>query len=560
MDGKKWPFGLVVGALLTAQWAWAQYVPLEIAGPGGAVEGNYSGLTQPTINAQGEVAFTGFLSIPGSGTAYAVFRDDGLPGSPAVPLYLNVAPSAASCTALIADPGARDDRCINYGIGTYAVVSDTSAVAFDTVSPAGFTVTDIVSGDGGAPPRVLLQEATSFTFPTFSNEELLRGDFLASGVAAAWFNQDSACQGVSLGLGDGSQLTNPQIGVPTTDATPFDEVLDSCNPPPLAGSSGTWDPNLFFPTLSAALSPDGAWAAFNAEGRLFDGTARLIDGIFLASTGGTRTLELLYEGDVFLAENTPAVNASGSVAFLELNGLDYALRVVERSNPGVATTIAEIIDITSTNHRFRAWAINAAGTVAFTRDVTGGQGLFVYDPGSGAVTPVIQAGDAYDGGTVSALSFSKRGLNDAGELVVRARVVFPGTTAQDYVLKFASATDGDGDGVPDATDVCPAEAGMAPSGCLPHGSDYAPADWVVNLSELLRTIQFYNTGEYSCDPQGEDGYAPGAGDRTCAPHASDYNPQDWTINLSELLRVIQFYNSGGYHPDPTTEDGFAPGP
>ena len=66
-------------------------------------------------------------------------------------------------------------------------------------------------------------------------------------------------------------------------------------------------------------------------------------------------------------------------------------------------------------------------------------------------------------------------------------------------------------------------------------------------------------GEYSCGEGTEDGYAPGIGDRTCAPHASDYNPQDWKINLSELLRAIQFYNSGGYNPDPTTEDGFAPG-
>jgi hypothetical protein len=31
------------------------------------------------------------------------------------------------------------------------------------------------------------------------------------------------------------------------------------------------------------------------------------------------------------------------------------------------------------------------------------------------------------------------------------------------------------------------------------------------------------------------------------PHASDYKPQDWRINLSELLRVIQFFNSAGYH-------------
>ncbi len=120
--------------------------------------------------------------------------------------------------------------------------------------------------------------------------------------------------------------------------------------------------------------------------------------------------------------------------------------------------------------------------------------------------------------------------------------------------------DVDGDGVADEADLCPMQSGLAPSGCPCHSCDYSPADWSIGLSELLRAIQFYNVGEYSCDPEGEDGYAPGAGDRTCTPHASDYNPQDWSLNLSELLRAIQFYNSGGYHPSTTGEDGFAPGP
>lgn len=66
------------------------------------------------------------------------------------------------------------------------------------------------------------------------------------------------------------------------------------------------------------------------------------------------------------------------------------------------------------------------------------------------------------------------------------------------------------------------------------------------------------------DPISDEGYLPGPGDdHTCTPHASDYSPQDWTIDLSELLRVIQFYNMGGYYvcPDaePATEDGYCPG-
>lgn len=85
---------------------------------------------------------------------------------------------------------------------------------------------------------------------------------------------------------------------------------------------------------------------------------------------------------------------------------------------------------------------------------------------------------------------------------------------------------------------------------------------VISLSELLRVIQFYNSGGYHCDASGEDGYNPGRGDRTsCSHHSSDYNPPDWEIILSELLRVIQFYNSGGYYYCPLegAEDAFCPG-
>ncbi len=102
-------------------------------------------------------------------------------------------------------------------------------------------------------------------------------------------------------------------------------------------------------------------------------------------------------------------------------------------------------------------------------------------------------------------------------------------------------------------------AALPPYEFPPHSVDYGPADWSINLSELLRSIQFYNSDGYSCDPQGEDGYTPGTGDYSCVPHDSDYNLQDWSINLSELLRTIQFYNSGGYHPDAASEDGYGPG-
>ncbi|HPO16478.1 MAG TPA: proprotein convertase P-domain-containing protein [Candidatus Hydrogenedentes bacterium] len=90
-----------------------------------------------------------------------------------------------------------------------------------------------------------------------------------------------------------------------------------------------------------------------------------------------------------------------------------------------------------------------------------------------------------------------------------------------------------------------------------HSGDI-DGDTIIDLSELLRIIQFYNSTGYHCDPASEDGYGPGLGAQNCTPHSSDYTPQDWRIGLSELLRFIQLYNSGGYIPCDTSEDGFCP--
>ena len=102
-------------------------------------------------------------------------------------------------------------------------------------------------------------------------------------------------------------------------------------------------------------------------------------------------------------------------------------------------------------------------------------------------------------------------------------------------------------------------------GAGPFHSADPNGDNLIALPELLRVIQFYNLGGLSCaaDPSDtEDGYLPGVGeDTSCAAHSSDYAPLNWQINLNELLRLIQFYNTPGYHscPDDGTEDGFCPG-
>ena len=106
----------------------------------------------------------------------------------------------------------------------------------------------------------------------------------------------------------------------------------------------------------------------------------------------------------------------------------------------------------------------------------------------------------------------------------------------------------------------PEEDCWPPLECGAHTAD-RNVDLVIDLDELLRVIQFYNSLGYHCECPTEDNYAPGPGDESCEPHDADYwDGPDWVVSLDELLRIIQIYNSLGYHQDFTSEDGYAPGP
>lgn len=90
-----------------------------------------------------------------------------------------------------------------------------------------------------------------------------------------------------------------------------------------------------------------------------------------------------------------------------------------------------------------------------------------------------------------------------------------------------------------------------------HDTD-VNASKTISLTELLRAIQFHNSGTFSCRDGTEDGFSPGTGRQDCPAYDADYKPLNWKMELAELLRLIQFYNSGGYREDPAGEDGFAP--
>ena len=87
-------------------------------------------------------------------------------------------------------------------------------------------------------------------------------------------------------------------------------------------------------------------------------------------------------------------------------------------------------------------------------------------------------------------------------------------------------------------------------------------DFLLTLSELLRLIQLYNAGRYYCAASAgasEDGYqvAAPASEPDCVPHSADRDGGK-AVSLSELLRSVQFFNLGGYFycGDQSPEDGF----
>jgi hypothetical protein len=90
-----------------------------------------------------------------------------------------------------------------------------------------------------------------------------------------------------------------------------------------------------------------------------------------------------------------------------------------------------------------------------------------------------------------------------------------------------------------------------------HAADF-DGDDVVSEEELLAVVALFEAGEYHCDALVTGGYAPGPGNRDCHPHTADYSPADWRIDLGEMLRVVQLYNAGGFKNCAEGEDGYCP--
>lgn len=221
--------------------------------------------------------------------------------------------------------------------------------------------------------------------------------------------------------------------------------------------------------------------------------------------------------------------------------------VTERYTPGAPFELALTIDVTSSEQ------LNAIGVAV---SLPAGWSFDGYV--SGAPEPQVSPSI----GETGVLEFAWFPLPDTFPVSFTIRIDVPeGTTATQSISSEAYVL------LDETGEITVTQDTVVPN---VNDGEFHTADQdlsgAISLSELLRLIQFYNSGGFHCadfPDDTEDGYQPGIlGNKACAFHDSDYNTQDWNITLTELLRAIQFYNSLGLYscPENETEDGFCPGP
>lgn len=137
-------------------------------------------------------------------------------------------------------------------------------------------------------------------------------------------------------------------------------------------------------------------------------------------------------------------------------------------------------------------------------------------------------------------AYTSAALNSApGECMVEGDPVVEGEGVIEGVMEGEGNADGEGlvDGEGEAV-----MEGEGEGESIIHSADQN-GDHAISLGELLGVIQLYNANEFHCELTV---YQPGPGTIGCDAHASDYAPADWSISLSELLRSIQLFTAGGY--------------
>jgi hypothetical protein len=269
----------------------------------------------------------------------------------------------------------------------------------------------------------------------------------------------------------------------------------------------------------AVVSPNRSGATFSANANG--------DIAMLYSEGDSE------ESSIFLRLSEDAGLTFGDATPLPLEPVPGLQRVAPKLTPGPNHWLATWNEIESPNCR------RAIGAMAFGDTLPEGE-----IDGEPVDTPaqLLQAFKDSDTDGDGALSLSE------------IQSLLSGFSESDYLLLDSNA-----DGSLNVAELLAAAEGKF----ILHSGD-TNGDGALSLNELLRVVQLYNAGGYSClDNPGdsEDGYAPGTGKGTTCVlfHAADYiGGPDGVISLSELLRIIQFFASSGYTycPEQATEDGF----
>ncbi len=101
--------------------------------------------------------------------------------------------------------------------------------------------------------------------------------------------------------------------------------------------------------------------------------------------------------------------------------------------------------------------------------------------------------------------------------------------------------------------------GLSPQRHRGHGEEGAEDASRFSEDEVRSSgFSLAEVGTGTSPPRSAGSLVPVPG-KACTCHSSDYAPRDWAISFTELLRVIQFYNAGAYHRCDYGEDGFCPG-
>ncbi|MBA2564160.1 MAG: hypothetical protein H0V09_01900 [Gemmatimonadetes bacterium] len=312
------------------------------------------GLGTPSINARGEVAFTGFLISGVTG----IFR------------------GAGGDVTLIADDSGR----ISF-LGVNPSINDLGDVSFAAGLERGGE--GIFRGNGGPLTTIATTEPGRFNF--FGFDTSLNNQ----GVVAFKAELDSFDEG--LFAGDGSGVV-PIYRASTSRFTGEDSGPSLNDAGPASGSPGS------------LAQVKVAFSERTDAGRT---------GNFLFRSGDFTTIALASDAGRIGFVEIPSLNDAGQVAFHAfLNNAPHEAILVGdgRSLSTIATTVARF-------RSFRNPSLNDEGAVAFFAELdTGEQGIFLRNDSASPIIRVIGTGDRLDGSTVTSLSFAREGLNDEGQL------------------------------------------------------------------------------------------------------------------------------------------------